>query len=304
MLIKTKLGNHTLHKSRPLLLTAREGYIRPATTGREWFATTTTTWRVDEIIRRRVRDWRRLTGETGHDGTRAETMRKDHDSIYTGTSSVFPAPLMEYIILRYGGPEGGRIFDAFAGGPVRALVSAIMGMRYVGVELRQEQIDENLAVLAALKLTEGVCYFEADARFISFAPDTELFGCAITCPPYWYLEKYSDRLDDLSNLKSYEEFNAGMFFSALAHYPLMKPGAFCCIIVAPFRNKKTGELIDFPGHTVMNWQEAGFAYWQSITLCKNFASAAVRSTNAWRGKKLVPATEFLLIFRKPGWENA
>ncbi len=297
MLFKTKLGSHTLVRSKSLLLNAKQCYIRPSQ-GKEWWSTTTTTWRMDEIIRRRVKDWRRLTGETGHDGTRAETMRKDHDSSYTGTSSIFAAPLMEAIVLRYGGPEGGKILDAFAGGPPRAVVSSLMGMEYYGVELRREQIDENQAVLNELKLG-NVTYYEGDGRFLDIPVPEGGFDAAITCPPYHSLEHYSDRPDDLSNLGGYDEFNASIFLSALSHYPLMKPGAFVCLVVAYFRDKKTGELIDFPGHTTENFREAGFLFWQNITICKNFASAAVRASNAWRGKKLVPSSEALLIFRKP-----
>jgi hypothetical protein len=74
-------------------------------------------------------------------------------------------------------------------------------------------------------------------------------------------------------------------------------------VVGPFRDKQTSELIDFPAHTTDNFQEAGFVYWQQIVLSKNFASAAKRSTMAWRGHKLVPAHEFLLVFRTPGWEK-
>lgn len=307
MLTKKQVGSHTLFKKRSQWFSARQGY-RPnhkedwfVPTSKEAFATTTTVWRVDELIRRRVRDWRRLTGETGHDGTRAETMRRDHDSVYTGTSSVFPAPLMEYIILRYGGPVGSKILDAFAGGPPRAVVSSLMGMEYHGVELRQEQIDENEKELKALGLT-GYHYYQTDGRFLDGLPEG-YFDCAITCPPYWYLEKYSDDPNDLSNLGSYDEFNAGMFLSALSHFPLMRPGAFVCIVVGPFRDKRTGELIDFPGHTVDNFREAGFTYWQQIVLSKNFASAAKRSTTSWKGEKLVPNHEFLLVFRKPEADN-
>ena len=70
----------------------------------------------------------------------------------TGTVSIFPAPLVEWILLRYGGPKGGKIIDAFAGGPPRGVVSAIMGFQYTGVELRQEQIDENETTLSAGEL--------------------------------------------------------------------------------------------------------------------------------------------------------
>lgn len=297
MLLKHKdpVSGKTLHTSRPLLTKAADGYIRPGP-GKEWFQTTTTVWRVDELIRRGVRDWRRLLGETGHTGSRTGAMRKDHDSVYTGTVSVFPAPLMEWIILRYGGPVGGKILDAFAGGPPRAVVSALMGMEYHGVELRLEQINENLAVLNSMDLTTAT-YYEADGTKLNIKGLPE-FDCAITCPPYWNLEVYSEDPKDLSNLATYDLFDRAMLDCAVAHYPLMKAGAFVCIVVGPFRNKKTGELIDFPGDTVRNFQQAGFTYWQQVVLSKNFASAAKRSTNAWKGHKLVPAHEFLLVFKK------
>ncbi len=295
MLYRTKHATgRTLYKSRPLLISPAQAYSRPEP-GKAWFATTTTTWRVDEIIKRRVRDWRRLTGETGHDGTRAETMRKDHDSIYTGTSSIFPAPLVEWILLRYGGDPGGRVLDAFAGGPPRGLVSTIMGFRYTGVELRQEQINEDLAVLKSIGLA-GADYICGDGRFLDGVVGP--FDAAISCPPYYDLEQYSDLPADLSNMRTYDEFNYGMFACATAHAKLLKPGAFVCFIVGIFRDKK-GELVDFRAHTVKNFRDAGFIFWQDIVLTRNFASAAVRSTNAWRGKKLVPTNEHLLIFRQP-----
>jgi hypothetical protein len=288
-----KASGKILKTSAPLLITPQQAYVRPSQ-GRDWFSTTTTIWQVDEIIKRRVRDWRRLTDETGHSGARDQSFRADHNSIYTGTHSVFPAPLMEMIIVRYGGKIGSHILDAFAGGPPRGLVASIMGHSYTGFEIRSEQIAENEALLKRLKL-KGATYVKGDGRFLAI--DT-LFDCAITCPPYFNLEKYSDQSNDLSNLGSYSEFNASMFLCAQAHRRRMKPGAFVCIITGNFRSK-SGELIDFPGDTIINFREAGFLYWQDIILSKNFASSAVRAGNAWLGTKLVPRHERLLIFRTP-----
>jgi hypothetical protein len=225
-------------------------------------------------------------------------MRADHDSVYTGTHSVFAAPLVEWILLRYGGDPGGRILDAFAGGPPRGLVSTIMGYQYTGFEIRQEQIDENTRVLKELAL-EGAEYICGDGRYLQ-PPKGELgqFDAALTCPPYHSLEKYSDRPDDLSNLATYWQFNFAMYSTALAHRKVMKPGAFVCIVVGNFRDKK-GELIDFHGHTIENFREVGFIFWQDIILSRNFGSAAQRSTNAWKGHKLVPIHEHLLVFRTP-----
>ncbi len=297
MLFRTtdKASGKVLKTSRPLLVTPQQAYVRPSQGGKDWWQSTTTVWQVDEIIKRRVRDWRRLTGETGHDGTRNEVFRADHDSIYTGTMSVFPAPLMEMIIVRYGGEIGSTILDAFAGGPPRGLVSAIMGHKYTGFEIRQEQIDENEALLDRLKLT-GAQYVLGDGRFLDIDQQFD-FGC--TCPPYFNLEVYSDGGNDLSNLSTYSEFNASMWCCANAYRERIKPGGFVAIIVGLFRDKKTGELIDFPADTVENFRDAGFIYWQNIVLSKNFASAAVRAGNSWLGKKLVPRHENLLIFRTP-----
>lgn len=286
-----------LHTTRPLLTTAQQGYLRPEEAGKDWWQTTTNIWNIDEIMRRRVRDWRRLLGETGHSGERTQTMRKDHDSAYTGTHSVFPVPLMECILMRYGGPAGNKVLDAFAGGPPRGVVSSIMGYKYLGVDIRQEQIDENVGVLGSLGLS-GAEYRLADGCVMPTLDGH--FDVAITCPPYFNLEVYSDLPNDLSNLANYREFNHSMEDCALAHKRLMRPGAFVCIVVGPFRDKKTGELIDFPGDTVVNFRKAGFIFWQSIILSKNFASAATRAGNAWKGHKLVPRYENLLVFRAPG----
>lgn len=300
MLFKKQAHGKTLYASKPLLTSVTQGYIRPPDSGNDWFQTSCSVWKVDELIRRRVRDWKRLLGEDGHTGTRSETMRADHDSVYTATHSVFPAPLVEWILLRYGGPSGGAVLDAFSGGPVRAVVSTIMGYAYTGFEIRQEQIDENETKLHSLGLS-GANFVNGDGRFLDRATSdarSEWFDIALTCPPYWNLEVYSTREDDLSNFQTYEQFRAGIAMCAMSHYPLMKPGAFVCLVVGPFRNKKTGELIDFPGHTIEDFREAGFLYWQSVILSKNFGSACQRSTTSWKGQKLVPIHEHLLVFRK------
>jgi DNA modification methylase len=286
----------TLVTSKPLLTSAASGYVRPKDSGSEWFLTTTTIWPADELIGRRIRDWRRLTGETGHSGERATTFRKDHDSIYTGTFSVFPVPLAEWIILRYGGDPDGTILDAFAGGPPRALAASVMGYKYVGYEIRQEQIDENIAILKGLGLSSSVEYRNASG--ITLDGDTKLYDMALTCPPYFNLEVYSDKPEDISNCKDYFDFDTEMCECAISHSRVMKPGAFVCIIVGNFRDKN-GELIDFRGDTVQNFKDAGFIFWQDIILSKNFASAAVRAGNAWKGRKLVPRHEHLLVFKTP-----
>lgn len=275
--------------SKPLLVQAKKAYIRPKMD----FKTSTSIWHLDEMMKRRVNDWRRITGEDGHTGLRS-VLRKD--GIYTGTYSVFPIPLMEFIIIRYGGEIGNKILDPFAGGPPRAIAASLMGMKYHGVDVRQEQIDENMRTIKNMEL-ENIVYYHDDARYLASVPND--FDVAITCPPYGQVEIYSDDPQDLSTMESYSEFNAAMLLSAYAQFERLKPGAFSCIVVGNFRDKKTGELIDFRGHTVENFKEVGFIFWEDVILSRNFGSAASRAANAWRGQKLVRRHEHLLVFRKP-----
>lgn len=293
MLINRKLKDGRIRAlNRPTMVDVKQAYVRPKMD----FSTSTSIWNVDETIKRRVRDWRRLTGEDGHTGERAEKFRTDHDSIYTGTYSVFPIPLMENILIRYAGKErGARVLDPFAGGPPRGLCTSIMGHKYYGVDVRQEQIDENETVIEALNLP-NVHYYLDDARYLDIdVPDCDV---SVTCPPYYNLEIYSDQADDISSFKTYAEFNGAMFLNAISTFRHLKPGAFALMIVGNFRDKNK-ELVDFRSHTVENFRDAGFMFHQDVILSKNFASAAKRASNSWRGMKLVPRHEHMLVFLKP-----
>jgi DNA modification methylase len=294
------ISGKVLKQEKPLLLNASKGYIRPEEYGSVWWLTTTSIWNCDELILRKIRDWRRLTNETGHDGARTKTMRTDHDSMYTGTHSVFPAPLAEWIILRYAGPEGGVICDAFAGGPPRGMVAGLMRYKYIGYDIRQEQIDESRIAIKNLGLDNCIDYVCGDGVLLNNTPDSSCdFG--FTCPPYFNLEVYSDLPNDLSNLPDYSKFIDAISNCAKSYFRVVKPNAFVCIITSSFRIKNTqgvNELVDFPGHTIEAFRRAGFSFWQDVVLSRNFASAAGRSTTSWRGKKLIPRHERLLVFRK------
>lgn len=289
MFLTKELPDGRKRKSlKTLLVKPKHGYVKPKMD----FKTSTSIWNVDEFIKRRVQAWRQLTQEDGHTGTR-NVLRKD--GVYTGTYSVFPIPLMEYILLRYAG-EGGKLLDAFAGGPPRAIATSMFGLEYHGIDVRQEQIDENLAVLKKLEL-DNINYYLDDGRFINIGVTD--FDVAVTCPPYWKVEVYSDQGDDMSTFPTYASFNAAMWMSATRQFELLKPGAFACIVVGNFRDDKTGEIIDFRGDTVDNYREAGFMFWEDVVLSRNFGSAAQRAKNAWQGLKLVRRHEHLLVFRKP-----
>lgn len=258
------------------------------------FKTSTSIWPVDELIRKASAEWREYSGEDGRTGSRAGAMREE-ETAYSGTYSLFPGPLAQWAYIRYAGPKTNVIIDPFAGGPIRGVVAAAMGYEYHGVDVRQEAIDENEEVMEEQDL--GAYYHLGDARYLQELFDENSFEFAIACPPYYNLEVYSDLPGDLSNRKSYEDFLHDMFLAWRSLWSVMKDGAFVCAVIGNFR-QGGDELFDFRGHTVAAMEDVGFTFWQDIVLSRSMGSAAVRAATSWKGKKLVPRHEYLLVFKK------
>ena len=265
------------------------------------FRTSTTIWPVDELISSEHKAWKQVTEEDSKQGNRAGA-RQAHDkgSPYTGTYSVFPMPLAEWMLLRYAGDKGGKVLDSFAGGPPRALAAYLLGYEYHGIELRNEAIQDNLKFFKKHGLTKNIKYHLGKAQDICDFFRDELFDFAYTCPPYWNLEVYSEHEDDLSNVKSYDDFMCGIDDAIKAQYSVLKAGAFSCWVVNNFRDKKTSDIYDFRGDLINAAKRAGFTFWQDVILSKRLGTAAVRAGMYWKNGnyKLVPRHEYLLVFRK------
>ena len=53
-------------------------------------------------------------------------------------------PVLAELVYRWFSPKGGIILDPFSGGSVRCIVASILGRKYIGVDLRKEQVEENI----------------------------------------------------------------------------------------------------------------------------------------------------------------
>jgi hypothetical protein len=66
------------------------------------------------------------------------------------TTSIFDPVLCE-LVYRWFCPPGGVVLDPFAGGSVRGVVAACLGLQYVGVDLSQRQVAANREQLLEVK---------------------------------------------------------------------------------------------------------------------------------------------------------
>jgi len=103
--------------------------------------------------------------------------------------SVFDPVLCE-LMYRWFCPPGGRVFDPFAGGSVRGIVAAAHGLRYMGFEIRPEQVEANLenweqvlpklAANADLKSEPAPKWAERDSRTMN--RHRAIYDLILTCP--------------------------------------------------------------------------------------------------------------------------
>jgi hypothetical protein len=211
-------------------------------------------------------------------------------------TSIFDPVLCE-LAYRWWSPPGGLVLDPFAGGSVRGIVASKTGRAYVGVDLRQEQVDANRAQGAEIcgegPTLDWIC---ADSRTIDsleLGPADMLFSC----PPYADLEVYSDDPQDLSTLE-YAEFRAAYFEIIAKSCALLKPDRFACFVVGDVRDPK-GAYRNFVGDTVEAFRAAGLAFYNEAILVTACGSLALRAGKQFAAtRKLGKTHQNVLVFLK------
>lgn len=215
----------------------------------------------------------------------------------TGTS-IFDPVLCE-IAYRWFSPVGGTIIDPFAGGSVRGIVATKLGRRYIGQELRGEQVEANRA--QALDICAGDEYspewIEGDSRTIDRTCAGLQADMLFTCPPYADLEVYSDDPKDLSTLE-YPEFRDAYREILAKSAALLRPNSFAVIVVGEVRDGR-GNYYDFIGDTVQAMRDAGLEYYNEAILVTAVGSLPIRAGKQFSAsRKLGKTHQNVLVFVK------
>jgi len=210
------------------------------------------------------------------------------------TASVFN-PIVAINIFNLYAPKQGICYDPFAGGGTRAIVAAKFGLDYVGVELRQEEVN---AVYDRCKYNEVeveiICASSANVPQIKSSSADFL----LTCPPYWNLEQYKGGEEDMSMAGTYEEFLSILEKSIKESYRILKSGSLSCWIVGLFRDKD-GELLALNHDIAWLHRGAGFKFKEEIVLNMKNTGAMQRVGSFDKGQGfLIRVHEYCLVFLK------
>lgn len=211
-------------------------------------------------------------------------------------TSVFDPVLCE-LIYRWYTPKKGRVLDPFAGGSVRGVVATYLGLRYLGLELRKEQIEANQQQAERLKLKPE--WREQDAASLGEALKGEPFDLLFSCPPYFDLERYSEDPRDLSNLKTYEDFRQ-VYASVISQaVSLLRENRFACFVVSEIREQRRGFCRGFLRDTISAFEGAGAPLYNEAVLVMPVGSTAIRIDKQFSSyRKLGRVHQSVLTFFK------
>ena len=219
---------------------------------------------------------------------------------HTGTS-IFDPVLCE-LAYRWFSPVGGRILDPFAGGSVRGIVCAMLGRKYTGVDLRDEQISANRDQWLDISANKGVAtdlapeWHTGDSATV--IPDLSVDADFIfSCPPYGDLEVYSDRPADISAMSDEAFLKAYREIIAKACAKLL-PDRFACFVVGDYRDER-GMYRDFVSRTIAAFRDAGLSFYNEIILVTAAGSLPIRAGKQFSSTRKVGKThQNVLVFVK------
>lgn len=214
-----------------------------------------------------------------------------------GSTSTFDPVLCE-MMYRWFTPNTGSILDPFAGGSTRGVVAGRLGRSYTGVDLRQEQIDENIPQHQAVCPGASVRWICGDSTDISglLAYGSE-YDFVFSCPPYGDLEVYSDDPKDLSNM-GHREFVSSYRAIIKGTVSHLKPNRFAAFVVGNYR-LKGGGMFDFTGETVRAFEDAGATLYNQFVLVNPVGTVRLRVTKQFdASRKAGMRHQMVLVFVK------
>lgn len=224
----------------------------------------------------------------------------DGDEGVASGTSIFDPVLCE-LAYRWFSPPRGKILDPFAGGSVRGIVASCLGRAYTGVEQRAEQVAANRAQAHIATGPAPVWHCGDSADIGAIAPGE--YDMLFSCPPYAFLEVYSDDPRDLSAMP-YPAFLAAYRRIIAESAKLLVADSFAVFVVGEVRDKR-GNYLNFVGDTVTAFLDAGLSFYNEAILLTAVGSLPIRVGKQFAAsRKLGKTHQNVLCFVKGDGKRA
>lgn len=206
-------------------------------------------------------------------------------------------PVLSEASIRWFSEKGHIVFDPFAGDESRGYVACELGRGYMGIELRQEQVELNLNRIVGAGYGDMCTYICDTSENTTKHVNRESVDMVFTCPPYLWLEKYSDNPYDLSNMTK-EQFFQVWKNVLLQSYVVLKENRFAVLVISEVRDKD-GTYVGFVPKTIQYMEEAGYKYYNEVVLMNNIGTLRFRVGRYMNsGRKVGRIHQNVLVFYK------
>ncbi len=203
-------------------------------------------------------------------------------------------PVLVEILCRWFTPgEGSSVFDNLAGGITEGAIACKCGHKFVGIELRPEQVESNLKTVTTLNVKPEYVQDDGTNAVQHLGIGTQ--DLLLSCPPYFNLKTYSNLEDDLSTKSEYPAFIGKLEEVFAASIKCLKRNRFAAILVGDVRDKD-GSCCNFPGDVISIFQRNGCVLWNDIVVITNDATAKLRARQYLTNRKVARLHQRLLVF--------
>lgn len=234
----------------------------------------------------------------GREVTWREFLDANPDVKVQNGTSIFD-PVMCELAYRWFCPTGGTVLDPFSGGSVRGVVAAKTGRKYVGCDIRAEQVEANRAQWVEIGAADdpAPAWHCGDSLAITRHCAGVAADFVFSCPPYADLEVYSDDPDDISTM-DYPEFLAAYREIIAGSLSLLRANRFACFVVGDVRDKH-GLYRNFVADTIAAFHDGGARLYNEAILVTPAASLAIRVGKQFAvSRKLGKTHQNVLVFVK------
>jgi DNA modification methylase len=176
-------------------------------------------------------------------------------------------------------------------------VAGYLGYKYTGIELRQEQVNENINQLERFDIDNAPLWICDDSRNVDKYVGDNSVDMLFSCPPYGDLEVYSDDERDISNME-YDDFLKAYGEIISKAIKKLKNDRFAVFTVGDIRDKK-GYYRGFTDDTKRIFKENGMPLYNEFILADPIGTAMLRAKGYFNaGRKVAKVHQNVLVFYK------
>ena len=230
--------------------------------------------------------------------------------------AMFPGMLVERLVQTFLRPEGEKILDPFSGSGSTIVEVERLGKTGIGIELSPEyakmgrkRLAEISSNLFAKSHKPHSVIHEASVTEITKLIEPESIDLCITSPPYWDIlnqrrtadykdvRHYGNLDGDLGTIADYEEFLDSLKTVFADVLTVLKPGAYCCVVLMDLRKKNRF----FPLHSdfAARMTEVGFIFDDLIIWNRQSEYNNLRPLGYPAVFRVNKVHEFVVLLQKP-----